>query len=355
MAVSHQAPELPAAGALALNEVAQRLADWLDALNSSGAFSGSVLIAKDGQACFERHYGFADMEERVPLAGHSSYSLASVSKPFTALAVLMLAERGKLVLDDMLGKHIPELAGYDRIALRHLVHHTSGIFDHVELVAEYGNAGVLVTMPDLISLFVRHRPRSYFRPGEQFEYSNTGYVLLGEVVARVSGMSYPEFMADAIFKPLRMNDSAAFNLSSKQNPLRNRVIGFQRRLGRKVRCDLNFLDGVFGDGGIYSSAHDLLRWDNALRDGALLPPDVYEQAHVSGVLSSGKPTGYGFGWEVRPDRVVEHWGEWEGFTAHVRRDLKQHSLLVALANQGPAEAVDPICQQLAQIVGRIAW
>ena len=345
----------PKERALPLDDAKAQLADWLDTLHKAETFNGSVLIAKDGQVCFEQHCGFADIEDRIPLTGHSSYSLASVSKPFTALAILLLAHRGKLTLDDKLSRHIPELAAYDTITVRHLLHHTSGIADHVDLAEEYWNERTVLTTPDLILLFVRHRPRSYFVAGTQFEYSNTGYALLGEIVARASGVSYPEFMAEAIFKPLAMNDSAAFNLSSKSCPLRSRVVGFQRQLGKKVLCDLNFLDGVFGDGGIYSSAEDLMRWDVALRDGALLPPDVYEQAYVSGRLNNGELTGYGFGWEIEPAGVVEHWGEWEGFTAHVRRDLKQRSLLVALSNQGPASTVDPICKELGQLVGRIVW
>jgi CubicO group peptidase (beta-lactamase class C family) len=349
------APDLPAAGPLSPAEAARWIDEWLGTLHAKELFSGSVLIAKDGQVLFERHHGFADLEGRVPLSGNASYSLASVSKPFTALAILLLAHRGRLSLDDQLARHIPELGAYDRITLRHLLHHTSGIFDHVDLVDDHGNQDVLLTMPDLLALFAKHRPRPYFSAGDQFEYSNTGYVMLGEVVARASGRSYPEFMAEAIFGPLGMNDSAAFNLSSKECPLRTRAIGFQRSLGRKVRCDLNFLDGVFGDGGIYSGTQDLLRWDIALRDGVLLPRDAYAQAHVPGRLNGGAETGYGFGWEIRPGNVVEHWGEWEGFTAHVRRDLAQHSLLVVLSNQGPADAVDPICQELAGVAGRIAW
>jgi CubicO group peptidase (beta-lactamase class C family) len=355
MTAPRPVPDLPTAGPLSLDDVTQRVAEWLDALHANGGFSGSVVIAKDGHPCFERHLGFVEIAERTPLSARASYSLASVSKPFTALAVMLLAERGSLSLDDKLGKHIPELSIYDGITLRHLLHHTSGIYDHLDLVDDHGNENALLTITELLSLFAKHRPHPYFRAGAEFEYSNTGYVMLGEVIARASGLPYPQFMTEAIFKPLGMNDSAAFNLSSKENPLRTRVIGFQRRLGRKQPSDLNFLDGVFGDGGIYSSTHDLLLWDNALRDGALLPAEAYEQAHVSGTLNNGKPTGYGFGWEIQPDRVVEHWGEWEGFTAHVRRDLEQRSLLVALSNQGPAETIDPILQELARITGRIAW
>jgi CubicO group peptidase (beta-lactamase class C family) len=348
-------PTLDDGQALSVGKSADRLADWLAALHSNGTFNGTVFIAKNGKVCFERHYGFADLAGRVPLSGRSSFSLASASKPFTALGILLLAQAGKLQLDDTLGRHVPEMRFYDRITIRHLLHHISGLPDHVELADRHWIENVLLTMPDLIGLFSRHRPRAYFEPGEAFEYSNTGYTFLGEIIARASGSSYPAFMAEAIFKPLGMNDSAAFNLTIKECPLQSRVYGLRRNFGRVELCDLNFFDGLFGDGGIYASAMDLLRWDEALRRGTLLPCEIYEEAYRPGRLNNGNSTGYGFGWEIEPSSVVEHWGEWEGFAAHIRRDLKQHTLLVALSNLGPANAVDPVFKAIAAFVSRIDW
>jgi CubicO group peptidase (beta-lactamase class C family) len=314
-----------------------------------------VLIARDGHVLFKQHYGCADLAGRVPLSDHSSFSLASASMPFTALGIMLLAQAGKLELDDLLTKHVPEVAFYDRITLRHLLHHTSGIADHVDLVDQHWNEGQLLTMADLVSLFANHKPRAYFAAGADFEYSNTGYAFLGEVISRASGSSYPAFMSEAIFKPLGMNDTAAFNLTIKQCPLRSRVYGLRRSLGRIVLSDLNVFDGIFGDGGIYASAEDLLRWDVALRAGMLLPCAIYEQAYVSGRLNNGEATDYGFGWEIEPSNVVEHWGEWEGFAAHLRRDLQQRTFLVTLSNLGPAKATDPICMAIAEFVAGINW
>lgn len=332
-----------------------RLADWLGALYSNGRFNGTVLIAKDGNVLFKNHYGCADLAGRVALSDHSSFSLASLSMPFTALGIMLLAEAGKLDLDDQLAKHVPEVAFYDRITLRHLLHHTSGIADHIDLVDQHWTEGQLLTMPDLIALFARHRPRAYFAAGQSFEFSNTGYAFLGEVIGRASGSSYPVFMHETIFRPLGMNDTAAFNLTIKQFPLRSRVYGLRRSSGRTMLSDLNFFDGIFGDGGIYSSAEDLLRWDIALRANKLLPAEIYQQAYVSGRLNNGDAIDYGFGWEIEPSNVVEHWGAWEGFVSHVRRDLMQHTLLVTLSNLGPASETDPICEALAAFVGRMNW
>jgi CubicO group peptidase (beta-lactamase class C family) len=340
----------PFAGRSPLQQRTDRLADWLDAVYSRGAFNGTVLVAERGRILFEKHCGFTDVDGRIPLSGHSSFSLASVSKPFTALGILMLVQKAKLALHDKLAQYIPELADYGEITIRQMLHHTSGIPDHIELADEVWEPDVLLTMTDLIALIRKHRPRPYFPPGDQFEYSNTGYVMLAEIIARVSGKSYPDFMNEQIFKPLGMNDSAAFNLASKECTLQSRAFGFRKNFGKNVRCDLNFLDGVFGDGGIYASAEDLVRWDCALRDGTLIPREAYQQAYVSGRLNNGETTGYGFGWEIEPGNVVDHRGEWEGFTSYVRRDLNRHTLVVVLSNLAPASSVDPICAQLRRFV-----
>jgi len=342
-------PRLSVGRSLPLEKRMELLSNWLDALHSRDVFNGTVLIAKGGSICFEAHYGFADVAGVTPLSDHSSFSLASVSKQFTATGIMLLARKGKLTLHDKVVQHIPELAVYREITIQQLLHHTSGAPDHMALADKYWDSGTILTTSDMIALYQKHRPPLDFAPGEKFNYSNAGYVLLGEIISRASGTSYAEFMAEEIFKPLGMKDSAAFNLTSKECPLRARVFGFRKRFvcfGKKVSCDLNYLDGVFGDGGIYSSAEDLVRWDRALRDGTLIPCEAYEEAYVSGKLNNGETTGYGFGWEVEVPDVVEHWGEWEGFTTYLGRDLKTNVLLVVLSNLGPTSVVDAISAEL---------
>ncbi len=342
-------PRLTVGRSLPLEKRMELLSSWLDALHARDVFNGTVLIAKDGRICFEAHYGFADVAGLTPLSNRSSFSLASVSKQFTATGIMLLARKGKLTLQDKVAQHIPELAVYREITIRQLLHHTSGMPDHMALAEKYWDPGTILTTSDMIALYRKHRPPLDFAPGEKFEYGNAGYVLLGEIISRASGMSYAEFMAAEIFKPLGMNDSAAFNLTSKECPLQARVYGFRKRFvcfGKKVSCDLNYLDGVFGDGGIYSSAEDLVRWDCALRDGTLIPCEAYEEAYVSGRLNNGETTGYGFGWEVEVPGIVEHWGEWEGFTSYLGRDLKTNVLLVVLSNLGPTDVVNDISAEL---------
>jgi CubicO group peptidase (beta-lactamase class C family) len=327
----------------------EALRRWLDTIYARGAFSGGVLIAQRGKIIFEQYYGFTDIGETTRLDAESSFSIASISKQFTGMGVLLLEREGKLSTGDRLDKHIPELSRYGGIIIEQLLHHTSGIPDHAALAERYWDKKRILTTADMIALLREHHPSFAFAPGEKFEYSNTGYALLGEIIARASDLSYAEFMERNIFKPLGMNNTAVFNLASGACTLFCRVYGMQKRFicfGEKRRADLNYLDGVFGDAGIYTTARDLLRWDAALREGTLLPMKIYSRAYISGTLSGGTPTDYGYGWEIRSPHVVDHFGEWEGFTAFFRRNLKTESCLAILSNLGPPAYVHVIANEL---------
>lgn len=344
-------PDLPRS--LPLAKKLGRLDPWLEKLHARGAFNGCVLIARDGEVVFQGHYGFADVEQRVPLSERSSFNLASVSKHFTAMGIMLLAHDGTLSVDDSLSDHVPWLSFYGPITIRQLLHHTSGLPDYMELAEQLWDEDETLTTADMIALFVEHRPPLEFPPGEEFEYSNTGYVLLAEIVSRASGRPFPDFMNERIFKPLGMKNSAAFNRLSDENALPSRVYGFRRRFGlfgKRVAYDFNYLDGVFGDGGIYASARDLLRWDSALHEGALIPRKACEQAYVSGRLNDGRNTEYGFGWNIEAPGLVSHGGEWEGFSCYLERDLVSRTLLVVLANAGLAECVDEISSELEELM-----
>ncbi len=342
--------------ARSFEEKSPALANWLETLYARGAFNGGVLIAKSGQILFEKHYGFTDIGEAIPIDANASFSIASISKQFTGMGILLLTARGKLALDDRLKQYIPELPAYGEVTIRQLLHHTSGTPDHAALAARHWDRNKILTTPDMIALLRQYHPPLSTPPGEKFEYSNTGYALLGEIIARVSNMTYAAFLDREIFKPLGMKNSAVFNLASGECTLSCRVFGMRKRFicfGKKQRADLNYLDGVFGDAGVYTTAEDLLRWDIALREETLLPMRIYAEAYVSGTLNDGTPTDYGFGWEIRAPHVVDHFGEWEGFTAYLRRDLKSETCLVVLSNLGPPAYVQTMSGELEKFVDNI--
>ena len=245
-----------------------------------------------------------------------------------------MKHQGKLSYSDELQKFIPEFSFYDDVTIRHLLNHTSGIPDYLTIANDYIPENETVTTEKLIKVYSERMPVPKFKPGEKFQYSNIGYVLLAEIIERITGKSYAGYMSENIFQPLGMSHTKVFNLLSKDEP-NNRVYGFKRKyflFGKKQLSDLNRFDGVAGDGGIYSSAYDLFIWHQALLSGVIIPLEEMSEAYQSGILSNDRKTGYGFGWFINNDGTVEHAGGWQGFASYLYRHPEDGRLIVILDN-----------------------
>ena len=317
--------------------------NWLDKIYKQGKFNGTILLAKKGEVLFSKAYGFNDGENSSELSEHSSFNLASVSKQFTAMGIVILKSRSLLDYKDKVSRYIPELAFYDEITIQHLLHHTSGIPDYMRMAVMSSNKEELLTVAEMIALYQNNKPKLRFKPGEKFEYSNAGYVLLAEIIARIAKQPFSQFMAESIFIPLNMKNTQVFNLLSEQEP-KDRVYGYAYSfLGSRKRIkDLNHFDGVAGDGGIYSSAYDLNIWHEALKVGTLVTNDIYKEAYKPGQLNDGSKTKYGFGWFINDNQSVEHAGGWQGFTSYIYRNLENDELIVILDNSSNALRVNAI-------------
>ena len=317
-------------------ERSESLDRWLNRLYKSGKFQGVVLLANKDGIVFTNGYGYADSNQLQALDQHTSFNLASVSKQFTAAGVMLLKQQGKLSYDDKIQEFIPELSLYSDVTVQHLLHHTAGIPDYLQLASQHLDKDAIVTTDKLLHLYSTIKPAARFKPGDKFEYSNIGYVLLAKIITRVSGMPYPEFMQQRIFQPLQMTHTSVFNLLS-DNPPEKRAYGLKHRFvlfGSKQPADLNRFDGVAGDGGVYASAYDLFLWHQALQSGELITLDEQSEALRSGRLNNGKPTGYGFGWFINDDGSVEHAGGWQGFATWLYRNPASNQLIVVLDNSG---------------------
>ncbi len=308
---------------------------WLGRIHKKGKFNGVVLLSKNGKVIFEKSYGANGVNGEKILSEDSSFNLASVSKQFTAMGVVLLKSRSVIDYNEDIARYIPELGFYTGVTIKHLLHHTSGIPDYMKLVMKHRDDESVFTVAEMIELYSDKRPKANFPPGEKFEYSNTGYVLLTDIIEKASGQEFSKFMTENIFMPLGMDNTQVFNLLSNSEP-NNRVYGYAHKYwllgGKKLKKDLNYFDGVVGDGGIYSSARDLALWDAALNEGVLIPTKKYEDAYASGTLSNGSKTGYGFGWVLNGDHTVEHAGGWQGFSSFIYRGLKNQELIVILDN-----------------------
>ena len=345
-------PTLNISGYISQNEKLAEIDQWLSKVHDNNKFNGTVLLSKHGSIVFEKSYGTSYLNEDKALNGDSSFNLTSVSKQFTAMGIVILNSRRIIDYDDEIKKYLPELGFYGGVTIRHLMHHTSGIPDYMEVaIKNRYKSGVFTTL-EMIELYENKQPLADFSPGEKFKYSNAGYVLLAEIIARSSGKTFSEFLSDNIFIPLKMNNTQVFNMLSEKEPVM-RVFGYSHKYwlfgGSKQKKDLNYFDGVAGDGGIYSSARDLKLWDAALNEGKLVTNDQYSEAYSVGILSDGSKTKYGFGWFINTDNTVEHSGGWQGFSSYIYRDLENQDLIIILDNSSNAFRVNSIGFQFNSI------
>ncbi len=307
----------------------------------------SLLVLKDGKALVRRGYGRSDLERHVEAGPATNYRLASVTKQFTAAAVLLLAQDGKLAIEDPVRKWLPELPkAADRITVRNLLDHTGGLFDYEDLMAkpyegQISDAGVLALLA--------RKDELYFPPGSTYRYSNSGYAMLALVVERASGKSFPEFLRTRIFAPLGMHDTLAYVVGGPD--VAHRAWGYSRKDAGWERTDQNAYSAVLGDGGIYSSIDDLARWDAALYDDRLLGDAMRAQAFGKQVQVSSGPeaTYYGYGWRVTESGDRQwHSGESIGFRNTLVRWPKQRLTVILLSNRN-----DPTPYETAMAIGAL--
>jgi CubicO group peptidase (beta-lactamase class C family) len=308
-------------------------------------------IVKDGQLIYKRGYGLANLDYNIPISPKSVFGMASVSKQFTAMSILLLAKRGKLSLDDKIQKYLPELPRYQSpITIRHLIYHTSGIRDRVELAELAGMRGenVHLTADDVLGLIARQKELN-FKPGQEHLYSNSGYFLLGLIVKRVSGKSLREFAEEHIFKPLGMNNTHFHD--DRNLVVKNRVTAYLPNSNRGFAVALISIESV-GDTGLYTSVEDLFLWDQSFYNNKLGGgPDLVTEELSPGKLNNGENTGYAFGLrinEYKGLKRISHGGEAGGFRAQLIRFPEQNFSVMCLCNASNIDA-DGLARQVADI------
>lgn len=290
----------------------------------------SVVVVRDGNVVYRKSFGTADLEQHVAASPDTHYRLASVSKEFTAAAILSLADRGKLSLDDSIRKWLPSMPPYaDAITIRQLLTHTSGLVDYEDVIP----AGRTAQLDDEDVLhLVESQTKTYFAPGTSWRYSNSGYVLLGLIVARASGEPFPAYLHDAIFDPLGMK-TTVMHVDGRDTFV-DRAYGYTRERDRWNRTDQSVTSATLGDGSIYTSVDDLVQWLRALDSGK------FAAASVPRVDTDKKGVRYGYGWyigEHNGRHMVWHTGETIGFRNAIVRFPDQHLAIVILTNRNEGE------------------
>ena len=326
------------------------------ALQSKKAFNGNVLIAEQGKVIFEKSYGLADEAAQRPLNSETIFELASVSKQFTAMAILLLQKKGKLQLDDLVSKYIPELEFYGPITIRHLLHHTGGLPDYMDLFQKEWDKTKFATNQDIVNLFAKHKPQADFTPNENFEYSNTGYALLGLIIEKVSKKSFGDFLDESIFKPLKMKKTFVYRSRFAPRKVENYALGYVHDgMLNKVLTDsfgkeyyTYYLDGIVGDGMVNSTAKDLLLWDRALYSNQLIDENDKALVFKGTTTNDGKLTQYGLGWMLSDrepyGQIANHSGGWAGYTTFIERQLSHDKTIILLQNNSTSLTKIPIVE-----------
>ena len=296
----------------------------------------SMVVVKEGQPLLKKSYGMANIEKQLPARSDTPFYLASVSKQFTAMCIMILEERGLLDYTDKFKTHIPEVPNdWDAITVHHLLTHQSGIFDYLNDLDFYAEN---ITNAQMLDALIQDGQLE-FTPGSKYEYSNSGYLILAIIVDRVSGQPFQDFLRENIFEPLEMNNSLGYDESRPNLP--NRAIGY---LNNGKLNDYNIL--TMGDGGMFSTIDDLYKWDQSLYTEQLVSAATLELA-----FTSHQSRGYGYGWDVRShvgNIRYAHGGAFNGYRTQITRFPEKQFSVIILSN-GTYEWVGELHDEIVRV------
>jgi CubicO group peptidase (beta-lactamase class C family) len=311
--------------------------------NETGA---SVIVVKKGQILYKKGFGMADMELNVPVNPDMNFRIGSITKQFTAVCILQLAEKGKLSLQDDIKKFIPDYAIKEPITIEHLLTHTSGIKSYTSVDSFWQQMRTDMAPRAIIAL--TEKDTLEFKPGSKWNYNNTGYVMLGYIIEKVSGKTYEEYVQQNIFTPLGMNNSY---YGSESRVIKNRAKGYKKTGNDFSNSDYISMTLPYAAGSLLSTVEDLWKWNKALYTYKLINKEWVDKAITPYVLSDGKPTGYGYGLgvsKVQGSRSIEHGGGIPGFLTHGLY-MPEEDIFVAAFSNCDCKSPDDITPKLAAI------
>ena len=331
----------------AQSNYSQLLQQFMTGQHDYFRFNGNVMVIKNGKIIYQQALGYADYNTKRALDNNSVFELASVSKQFTAMGILICKERGLLSLDDNVKKFFPGLP-YDNITVRNLLTHTSGLPSYEDEFKKDWDHKKIAFNKDVIDMLEKLHDTLFFKPGTKWKYSNTGYAMLASIIEKVSGMSYNDFMAKNIFQPLGMSQTFVYNTRRSTGKIpSDYALGFvySDSLKKYVLPDSSpkydyvyYLDGIVGDGCVNTTTGDLFKWDQALYGNKLVSKaSLDEMLSPQMQMSPRDPTSfYGFGVMVEPKsdngKIISHSGSWPGYATNITRMVDSSETIVILSN-----------------------
>jgi CubicO group peptidase (beta-lactamase class C family) len=296
-------------------------------------FNGAILVAQYGQIIYKNVHGYADYENKIDINDHTSFQLASVSKQFTAVAIMQLMEKNMISLDDTVQAFYPDFP-YPHITIKLLLSHRSGMPNYLNFASLYWkNKSEFMSNQDLMQMIATYKPARAAMPNARFEYCNTNYAILAAIVEKISGMKFSNYMTKNVFEPLEMKDSWIY---TPENFIghSNKALGYSASGWRRGGFD--FTDGVAGDKGVYTSIDDLWLWDRAMYNFKLLKKETLEMAYMPRSFEKHGMKNYGYGWRMivysPTQKAVYHNGWWHQFNNAYFRGLNDMTTIIVLGN-----------------------
>lgn len=324
---------------------------YMNAESTVFGFNGNVLVAKSGEIIYQKSFGFADYSEEKALDNNSVFDIGSIAKEFTAVGILMLKDKGILSLSDSLGKLLPQLP-YHNVTVKQLLTHTSGMPDGYELVEKYFDHNKIASNDDLLQLLATIQPALYFKPGEDLMYSGTGFNLLASIIEKLSGESYRDYMNEKVFKPLGMSHTMVANFPRPAGKILNSANGFiyNDSLKKYIPADSKYIDwatyfsGITGEGMIVTTAEDLLKWDQALLNNALLSSATqHEMLTIQAEKKTFPFVQFGFGMRVGENQLGNYYfhnGWFPGYKSmHIHYVASDITVIVLSNNESQSEFI----------------
>ena len=320
-------------------DTAKSINKLMETLYQRGQYNGSIIVAVNGKVIYRNGFGESNFDTHKRFIPATISCLASVSKQFTAMIIMILAEQSKIQYDDPVSKYIPELSKYaNGITIRNLLTHTSGIPDVGDLGIDHPD----LTKNEVLNTLMKQDSLA-FKPGIKYQYSNTGYILLAIIVERITGKPFKDYLTEKIFIPLKMSNT--FLYDGSQNKSNDVAIGYSQ-FGKKddyrVLTTAEYNSFTTGDGGIYSTVDDLLKWDGALYSETLVKQSTLDKAFTPANVVEGTTT-YGFGWNITGtgvNKFVWHTGNTAGFRAFIGRVIKDKIAIIMLTNKGNSKRME---------------
>lgn len=345
-----------------INELNRSISSLFEAAWNQHQFSGVLLVAKNGKPVYFQSKGYRNFNTKTSLNKNDIFELASVSKQFTSMIIMMLKERGMLGYDDPLERYIKDLP-YTGITLRHLLTHTSGLPDYQNIMDQHWDKNKIADNEDIIDYLKKYPEPVHFEPGEKYEYSNTGYVLLASVAELASKIEFKEMVKKWIFTPLKMK-SADFRTPASRSKVHNFAKGFMYdTTSHKYAPADSFKESNYtiwlgnrkGPGRISMNAADLLKWDQALYTPLLIAATTMDEAFTPHILNNKSPIHYGFGWELNQrlklGRVVHHSGDNPGYHTHIMRYIDK-KYTVILLNNNASDQMNEILDSIEELLAK---